>query len=224
MTHSVIAKVLVSLPSATTILIRGELFPRYSYVLGSKTAIVECSLLGREATSVATLMSPLVGKGIRLYNAEWDGRRGMLKHTSSTTVTALTEEHELHDVAFMYAPFDSIASMTAWSRVSIEGFVNSLTETTASPKDANKWIREISVSDPQQRGVKVRLVSSDKDATNFLDKQSDMHVQVNYTKVNLISGSVYADLDDLTSIVQSGKDSVFRPEPSIVKEIDWSRR
>ena len=127
-------------------------------------------------------------------------------------------------MAFMYAPFDSIASMTAWSRVSIEGFVNSLTETTASPKDANKWIREISLSDPQQRGVKVRLVSSDKDATTFLDKQSDMHVQVNYAKVNATSCTVYADLDDMTNIVQSGKDSVARPEPSVVKEIDWNRR
>ena len=71
--------------------------------------------------------------------------------------------------------------------------------------------------------MKVRLVSSDQNATNFLDKQSDMHVQVNYAKVNFISGSVYADLDDLSSIVQSGKDSVFRPDPSVVKEIDWSR-
>ena len=141
MTHSVIAKVLVGLPSATTIVIRGEVVSRYSYVLGSKSAIVECSLLGREATSVATLMSPLVGKGIRLYNAEWDGRRGMLKHTPATKFTTLPEYHEVHDVAFMYAPFDSMASMIAWSRVSIEGFINSMTELTASPKDANKWIR-----------------------------------------------------------------------------------
>ena len=70
MSHSVIAKVLVGLPSAATIVIRGEVVSRYSYVLGSKSAIVECSLLGKEATSVATLMSPLVGKGIRLYNAD----------------------------------------------------------------------------------------------------------------------------------------------------------
>ena len=76
----------------------------------------------------------------------------------------------------------------------------------------------------QNQGVKVRLVSSDKDATHFLDKQSDMHVQLNYAKVNLTSGFVFADLGDLTSIVQSGKDSVLRPEPSFVKEIDWSRR
>ena len=194
MSHSVIAKVLVGLPSATTIVIRGEVVSRYSYVLGSKSAIVECSLLGKEATSVATLMSPLVGKGIRLYNAEWDGRRGMLKHTSATKVTTLPEDHELHDVdvAFMHAPFDSMASMIAWSRVSLEGFVDSMTETTASPKDANTWIRDISLSDPQQRGVKVRLVSSDQNATQFFYKQSDMHVQVNYATVNLISGSVNA--------------------------------
>ena len=102
---------------------------------------MECSLLGREATSVAALMSPLVGKGIRLSNAKWDGRRGMLKHTPATSVTPLAEEHDLHDVDFINVPFDAIASMTAWPRVSIEGFVNTLSETTASPKDANKWIR-----------------------------------------------------------------------------------
>ena len=38
------------------------------------------------------------------------------------------------------------------------------------------------------QGVNVRLVSSDKDATHFLDKQSDMHVQLNYAKVNVTSG------------------------------------
>ena len=224
MKHSVIAKVLVGMPSASTILIRGDVVARYSYVLGSKSAVVECSLLGREATSVATMMCPLVGKAIRLYNAEWDGRRGMLKHTAATQVAVLPEEHELHDVAFMYTPFDSIAAMTEWSRVSLEGFVNSLTEPVTSPKDANIWIREISMSDPQQRRVKARLVSRDKDAASVLDKKADMHVQVNYAKVNVRSGTVYADLDDLTSIVQTGKDSVFRPDPSTVKEIDWNYR
>ena len=34
----------------------------------------------------------------------------------------------------------------------------------------------------QNQGVKVRLVSSDKDATNLLDKQSGMHVQLNDLK------------------------------------------
>ena len=80
------------------------------------------------------------------------------------------------------------------------------------------------MSDPLSRGVKVKLVSRDKDATSFLDKKADMHVQVNYAKVNVRSGTVFADLDDLTSIVQTGKDSVFRPDPSTVKEIDWNYR
>ena len=159
-----------------------------------------------------------------MSHADWDGRRGMLKHTPSTLVKPLEEEHDLHDADFIYVPFDAIPSMTPWSRVSIEGFLNTVEETTASPKDANEWIRQISMSDPHQRGVKVILISRDKDATKFLDEQSDMHVQVNYAKVNLMSGSVYADLDDLSSIVQSGKDSVFRPDPSVVKEIDWSRQ
>ena len=75
MTHSGLAKVLVSLPSVVTIQIRGTLVQRYSYVLGSKTAIVECLLPGCEAKSVAALMSPLVGKGIRLSNAECRGFR-----------------------------------------------------------------------------------------------------------------------------------------------------
>ena len=166
-THTVIAKVLVSLPCATTIQIRGESVPRFSYVLGSHTATVEVSLLGREATTVAQLMSPLVGKGIRLSKAEWDGPRGMLRHTAATMVTALPEEHELHNVAFMYAPFDSISSLPAWSRISIEGFVNDSSETTPSPRHPNNWIQEITLSDFQNRGVKVRLVSSDKDATIF---------------------------------------------------------
>jgi hypothetical protein len=223
-THTVIAKVLVSLPTATTINIRGEQVPRYSYVVGSHSATIEVPLLGREATTVANLMSPLVGKGVRLSKVEWDGPRQMLRHTVATMVTALPEEHELQHVAFMYAAFESLPSLPGWSRVSIEGYVHTSSETTPSPRHPNKWIREITVSDFQNRGVKVRLVSSDKDATHFLDKQSDMHVQLNYAKVNLTSGFAFADLDDLTSIVQSGKDSVFRPEPSFVKEIDWSRR
>ena len=223
-THSVLAKVLVTMSSVATIDIRGEIVQRYSCVLRSKTAHVECSLLGREATSVAALMSPLVGKVIRMSHADWDGRRGMLKHTPSTLVKPLEEEHDLHNADFIYVPFDAIPSMTPWSRVSIEGLLNIVEETTASPKDANKWIRQISMSDPHQRGVKVILISRDKDATKFLDEQSDMHVQVNYAKVNATSCTVYADLDDMTNIVQSGKDSVARPDPSVVKEIDWNRR
>ena len=57
----------------------------------------------------------------------------------------------------------------------------------------------IAVALLQNRGVKVRLVSSDKDATNVLDKQSDMHVQLNDAKANVTSGFVFADVDDLTS-------------------------
>ena len=223
-THSVLAKVLVAMSSVATIDIKGDIVQRYSYVLGSKSANVECSLLGREATSVAALMSPLVGKVIQLSHADWDARRGMLKHMPSTLVKPLEEEHDLHDADFIYVPFDAIPSMTPWSRVSIEGFLNTVEEPTASPKDANKWIRQISMSDPHQRGVKVILISRDKDATKFLDEQSDMHVQVNYAKVNATSCTVYADLDDMTNIVQSGKDSVARPDPSVVKEIDWNRR
>ena len=77
--------------------------------------------------------------------------------------------------------------------------------------DATTWQKgfpfpSIAVSFPsivlallQNQGVKVRLVSSDKDATNFLDKQSDMHVQLNAEKVNVTSGFVFVDVDDLTS-------------------------
>ena len=35
--------------------------------------------------------------------------------------------------------------------------------------------------------------------THFLDKQSDMHVQLNDAKVNVTSGFVFVDVDDLTS-------------------------
>ena len=114
--------------------------------------------------------------------------------------------------------------MIAWSRISVEGFVNTVEETTVSSKDASKWIRQISISDPHQRGVKVILISKDKDATDFLDEQNDVHVQVNYAKVNATSCTVYADFDDMTDIEISGKDSVARPDPSVVKEIDWSRQ
>ena len=75
------------------------------------------------------------------------------------------------------------------------------------------------MSDFQSQGVKVRLVSSDKDATNVLDKQSDMHVQLNYAKVNVTSGSVFADVDDLTSIVQS--DESFVGENLCWRELCW---
>ena len=88
-------------------------------MLGSKFANVECSLLGRESTSVAALMSPLVGKVIQLSHADWDARRGMLKHMPSTLVKPLEEEHDLHDADFIYVPFDAIPSMTPWSRVSV---------------------------------------------------------------------------------------------------------
>ena len=223
-THTVLAKVLVSLATATTINTRGEQVARYSFVVGSNSATIEVSLLGREATTVANLMSPFVGKGVRLSKVEWDGPRQMLRHAVETVVIAFPAEHELQHVAFMYAALETLPSLTGWSRVSIEGYVHTSSETTPSPRHRNKRIREITVSDFQCQGVKVRLISSDKDATHFLDKQSDMHVQLNYAKVNLTSVSVFADLDDLTSIVQSGKDSVLRPEPSFVKEIDWSRR
>ena len=66
LTHSIVAKVLVTMPSVGTININGEIVQRYSYVLGTKHANVECSLLVKEAPSVATLMGPLVGKVIQL--------------------------------------------------------------------------------------------------------------------------------------------------------------
>ena len=224
LTHSVIAKVLVTMPSVATININGEIVQRCSYVLGSKHANVECSLLGREAPSVAALMGPLVGKVIQLSHTDWDNCRGILKHMPSSLVKPLEEDHELHDADFIYAPFDTIPSMIPWSRVSVEGFINTVEETTVSSKDASKWIRQISMSDPHQRGVKVILISKDKDATDFLDEQNDVHVQVNYAKVNATSCTVYADFDDMTDIEISGKDSVARPDPSVVKEIDWSRQ
>ena len=158
-THTVIAKVLVSLPTATTINIRGEQVARYSYVVGSNSATIEVSLLGREATTVANLMSPFVRKGVRLSKVEWDGPRQMLRHTVATMVTALSEEHELQNVAFMYAAFETLPSLAGWSRVSIEGYVHTSSETTPSPRHQNKWVREITVSDYNSQGVKVRLVS-----------------------------------------------------------------
>ena len=57
-----------------------------------------------------------------------------------------------------------------------------------------------------------------------MDEQNDVHVQVNYVKVNATSCTVYADFDDMTDIEISGKDSASRPDPSVVKEIDWSRQ
>ena len=71
--HSGLAKVLVSLPSVATIPIRGRIVPRYSYELGSKTAIVECLLLGCQNKSVTALMSSMVGRGRRLSNAKCRG-------------------------------------------------------------------------------------------------------------------------------------------------------
>ena len=168
---------------------------------------------------MANLMSPFVGKGVRLSKVEWDGPRQMLRHTVATMVTALPEEHELQNVAFMYAAFESLPSLPGWSRVSIEGYVHTSSETTPSPRHQNKWIREITVSDFQSQGVKVRLVSGDKDATHFLDKQSDTHVQLNYAKVNVTSGSVFADVNDLTSIVQS--DESFVGESLCWREFCW---
>ena len=71
--HSGLAKVLVSSPSVATVPIQGRIVPRYSYALGSKTAIVECLLLGCQNKTVTALMSSMVGRGRRLSNAKCRG-------------------------------------------------------------------------------------------------------------------------------------------------------
>ena len=71
--HSGLAKVLVSSPSVATVPIQGRIVPRYSYALGSKTAIVQCLLLGCQNKSVTALMSSMVGRGRRLSNAKCRG-------------------------------------------------------------------------------------------------------------------------------------------------------